>query len=48
VAITTSGFASLVVGGVTGFYRINVVTRQAILIDSFAEAVVDIAMLLNQ
>ena len=35
VAITNSGFASLVVGGVTGFYRINFVTGQAILIDYF-------------
>ena len=44
MAITNSGFASLVVGGVTGLYRINVVTGQAILIDAFGEAVVDIAI----
>jgi len=48
VAISNIGFASLVVGGVTGFYRINFVTGQAILIDSFGEAVVDIAIPLNQ
>jgi hypothetical protein len=48
VASTNSGFASLVVGGVTGWYRLNVVTGQAILIDTFGEAVVDIAIPLNQ
>jgi uncharacterized protein DUF4394 len=48
VAITNSGFASLVVGGVSGFYRINLVTGQAILIDSFGEAMLDIAIPLNQ
>ena len=48
VAITNSGFASLVVGGVTGFYRINLLTGQAILIDYFYDAVIDIAIPLNQ
>ena len=48
VAITNSGFASLVVGGVTGFYRINFLTGQAILIDYFPEAVIDIAIPLHQ
>jgi hypothetical protein len=48
VAITNSGFASLVVGGVTGFYRINFVTGKAILIDAFGAAVIDIAIPLNQ
>ena len=48
VASTNSGFASLVVGGVSGFYRINFVTGQAILIDAFGGAVVDIAIPLNQ
>lgn len=48
VAITNNAFASLIVGGVTGFYRINLVTGQAILIDSFGTAVVDIALPLNQ
>lgn len=48
VATTNSGFASLVVGGVTGFYRINFLTGQAILIDYFYDAVIDIAIPLNQ
>ena len=48
VATTNRGFASLVVGGVTGFYRINFPTGQAILIDYFYDAVVDIAIPLNQ
>ena len=48
VAITNSGFASLVVGGVTGFYRINILTGQATLIDYFDDAVIDIAIPLNQ
>jgi hypothetical protein len=48
VASTNSGFASLVVGGVTGWYRLNFETGQAILIDAFGEAVVDIAIPLNQ
>ena len=48
VAITNSGFASLVVGGVTGFYRINFLTGQAILIDYFYEEVIDIAIPLKQ
>ena len=33
-AITNSGFASLTVGGVLGFYRVNFLTGSAILIDS--------------
>ncbi len=48
VASTNSGFASLVVGGVTGWYRLNFVTGQAILIDALSEAVIDIAIPLNQ
>jgi hypothetical protein len=48
VAITNSGLASLVVGGVTGLYRINFVTGQAILIDAFDDAVIDIAIPLDQ
>lgn len=48
VASINSGFASLVVGGVTGLYRINFVTGQALLIDALGEAVVDIAIPLNQ
>jgi hypothetical protein len=48
VAITNSGFASLVVGGVNGFYRINFVTGKAILIDALGAAMIDIAIPLNQ
>jgi hypothetical protein len=48
VAVTNSGFASLVVGGVTGFYRINFPTGQAILIDYFSDEVIDIAIPLHQ
>jgi Domain of unknown function (DUF4394) len=48
VATTNSGFASLVVDGVTGFYRINFLTGQAILIDYVSEAVIDIAIPLHQ
>ena len=48
VAFNNRGFASLVVNGVTGFYRVNVLTGQAILIGTFAEGVIDIAIPLNQ
>jgi Domain of unknown function (DUF4394) len=48
VATTSSGFASLVVDGVTGFYRINFLTGLAILIDYFSAAVIDIAIPLHQ
>jgi hypothetical protein len=48
VAQSNRGFASLVVSGVTGFYRVNVLTGRAILIDPFDEAVIDIAIPLNQ
>jgi hypothetical protein len=48
VAINNSGFASLVVGGVYGFYRVNFPTGQAFLIDYFGDAVIDIAIPLNQ
>ena len=48
VAVNNRGFASLVVGGVTGFYRVNILTGQAILIGNFDEAVIDIAIPLNQ
>jgi hypothetical protein len=43
-----SGFAALVVGGVTGFYRINFLTGEAILIEEFDDPVTDIAIPLNQ
>ena len=48
VAINNSGFASLVVGGVPGFYRVNFLTGQAFLIDYFSDPVIDIAIPLNQ
>jgi hypothetical protein len=48
VAINNSGFASLVVGGVPGFYRVNFPTGQAFLIDYFRDPVIDIAIPLNQ
>jgi Domain of unknown function (DUF4394) len=48
VAINNSGFASLVVGGVPGFYRVNFLTGQAFLIDYFGDAVIDIAIPLDQ
>jgi hypothetical protein len=48
VAFNNRGFASLVAGGVSGFYRVNVLTGQAILIGNFDEAVLDIAIPLDQ
>jgi hypothetical protein len=48
VAQHNRGFASLIVGGVSGFYRVNVLTGRATLIDNFDEAVLDIAIPLNQ
>ena len=48
VAINNSGFASLVVGGVPGFYRVIFLTGQAFLIDYFRDPVIDIAIPLNQ
>ena len=48
VAINNSGFASLVVGGLPGFYRVNFLTGQAFLIDYFGDAVIDIAIPLSQ
>ncbi len=48
VAISNAGFASLVVGGVTGFYSVNLLTGKATRIGKFYEPVVDIAVRLNQ
>ena len=48
VAINNSGFASLLVGGVPGFYRVNFLTGEAFLIDYLTDAVIDIAIPLNQ
>jgi hypothetical protein len=48
VAVDNSAYASLVVGGVTGFYRVSLLTGKATLIDTFSDRVVDIAIPLNQ
>jgi hypothetical protein len=48
VAQHNRGFASLVVGGVSGFYRVNVLSGRAILIGNFDDAVIDIAIPLDQ
>jgi hypothetical protein len=48
VAFNNRGFASLFVGGVSGFYRVNLLTGQAILIENFSDPVIDIAIPLNQ
>src|SRR5262245_45963473 len=47
-AINNSGFASLVVGGVPGFYRLNFLTGEAFFIDYLTDKVIDIAIPLNQ
>jgi hypothetical protein len=47
-AFTNNAFASLVVGGVTGFYRMNPLTGEALLIGFFDDAVIDIAIPLDQ
>lgn len=47
VAIGNAGFASLVVGGVTGFYSVSLLTGKATRIGNFYEPVVDIAVRLN-
>jgi Domain of unknown function (DUF4394) len=47
-AINNSAFASLVVGGVSGFYRVNLLTGKAFLIDDFYDSVIDIAIPLDQ
>jgi hypothetical protein len=56
VAVGNNAFATLVVNGTTGFYRINLLTGTAILIDNFSrdktddfsDPVVDIAIPLKQ
>jgi hypothetical protein len=48
VAFNNRGFASLVAGGASGFYRVNILTGQAILIGTFKDKVIDIAIPLNQ
>jgi hypothetical protein len=47
-AITNRGFASLVVGGLPGFYRVNFLTGKANLIDYFNDPVIDIAIPLDR
>jgi hypothetical protein len=47
IALVNRGFASLVTGGVYGFYRVNILTGEAILIGTFNDAVIDIAIPLN-
>jgi hypothetical protein len=56
VAVGNDAFATLVVNGTTGFYRVNLLAGTAILIDSFSrdrtddfsDPVVDIAIPLDQ
>lgn len=48
VAVRNSGFASLMVNGVNGLYRVNLTTGKASLVGSFRDQVVDIAFPLNQ
>ena len=48
VAFNNRGFASLVVGDVSGFYRVNLLTGRAILIGNFYDTVIDIAIPLDQ
>lgn len=48
VAVRNSGFASLMVNGVNGLYRVNLTTGKASLVGNFRDQVVDIAFPLNQ
>jgi Domain of unknown function (DUF4394) len=48
VAVGQRGFASLVVNGSVGFYRINLLTGKATRVGGFDETVVDIALPLDQ
>ncbi len=48
VTAANHAFASLMVGGKSAFYRIHLTTGRAILLGSFREIVVDIALPLNQ
>ena len=48
VAIANTGYASLVVDGVTGFYRVNILTGKATLVGEFPDDVIDIAVQLAQ
>jgi hypothetical protein len=48
VAARNAGFASLVVNGVTGFYRVSLLTGKATFLGAFKDKIVDIALPLNQ
>jgi hypothetical protein len=48
VAAANRGFAALSVGGVAGFYRVDLLTGETILIDEFKDKVVDVAIPLDQ
>ena len=48
VAVANRGFASLVVNGRAGLYRIRAFTGAATLLGRFHESIVDIALPLNQ
>lgn len=48
VSVQNRAFASLVVGGVYGFYQINLLTGAAKRVGKFRDRVVDIAVRLNQ
>jgi hypothetical protein len=48
VAVSNWGFAALTVGGTPGFYRVNLLTGQAIPIGPLGDAVTDIALPLDQ
>jgi hypothetical protein len=48
VTARNAAFASLVVNGVTGLYRVNLLTGRADFIGTFRDKVVDIALPLNQ
>jgi Domain of unknown function (DUF4394) len=46
--VANKGLASLVVGGVIGFYRIDMLSGKATLIDTIHDSVIDIAIPLDQ
>ena len=48
VAFKNRGFASLFLGSMSGFYRVNLLTGQATSIGTFSDPVIDIAIPLNQ
>ena len=48
VAVRNAGFASLVVNGVTGLYRVNLLTGRADPLGAFKDKVIDIALPLSQ